>query len=243
MFYFLFSLIAIENIFLLKSVVFCHSQNLQKVKALPQTICSTFYMGPISFWQALIGSDRIIMESHESYQKKSHRNKTKIFGSAGVELLSIPLIKGKHNKTNIREVEISNETNWRKKHINSIKEAYVRAPFFEFYFEPLSCLINNNASYLFDFNTKIIEWILLLLQHDITYTNTEYYVKNYPFKDLRNRKYTLDSNLEFQPTYPQVYEYKLGFQTDLSIIDLLMNLGPESKTYLKDLKSTMTISS
>jgi len=37
----------------------------------------------------------------------------------------------------------------------------------------------------------------------------------------------------FLPPYTQVFENKSGFLPDLSIIDLLFNLGPEAGEYLK----------
>ena len=44
----------------------------------------------------------------------------------------------------------------------------------------------------------------------------------------------------FSPTkYIQVFEEKHGFIPNLSILDLLFNLGPESKTYLKQLNQSI----
>ena len=45
-----------------------------------------------------------------------------------------------------------------------------------------------------------------------------------PKKDLTKFKF-----------YNQVFQNKKGFQSDLSIIDLLFNLGPESSDYIKSL--------
>lgn len=42
------------------------------------------------------------------------------------------------------------------------------------------------------------------------------------------------SSIDF-PTYSQVFDDKLGFMPNLSILDLIYNLGPEAKSYLQKL--------
>ena len=42
------------------------------------------------------------------------------------------------------------------------------------------------------------------------------------------------------PPYPQVFDEKNGFFPNISILDLLFNLGPESKQYLKEAGDTFT---
>ena len=37
------------------------------------------------------------------------------------------------------------------------------------------------------------------------------------------------------PKYPQVFEYKFGFIENLSVLDLIFNLGPESNNYLNSI--------
>ena len=45
----------------------------------------------------------------------------------------------------------------------------------------------------------------------------------------------IKSELKFPP-YPQVFEDRFGFVPNLSILDLLFNLGPEALNYLKSIK-------
>ena len=47
--------------------------------------------------------------------------------------------------------------------------------------------------------------------------------------DFRNHKF---KNLEMD-TYEQVFSEKIDFQSDLSVVDLLFNLGPETTSYLE----------
>ena len=58
-------------------------------------ILTTEYMPPISSFWLMNNSDKIIIEHCENYQKKSTRNRSKILGVNGVDVLSVPLKKGK----------------------------------------------------------------------------------------------------------------------------------------------------
>jgi len=196
-------------------------------------------MGPISIWHSLSNSERILIECQETYQKKSYRNKCEIFGSSGVELLSIPLKSGKHKSISIKDVLISNEVNWRKKHLHSIKEAYVRAPFYDYYYPSLEKLYSNETPFLYDFNINMFNWLTQKLNIQASIEETKAFEKEYEILDLRGLKYS-KATMDFDPTYPQVYEYKYGFKADVGIIDLLMNLGPESESFLKELNIVIT---
>ena len=61
-------------------------------------------------------------------------------------------------------------------------------------------------------------------------TTTEYLHQG-NFSDLRNHTW----DLEKQKRYDQVFMEKHGFIANLSILDLLFNLGPESTDYLYNL--------
>ena len=84
---------------------------------------------------------------------------------------------------------------------------------------------------LIDFNHKLQTVILKLLQEEKDVKTTTEYLHQGNFSDLRNHNW----NLEKQEKYDQVFMEKHGFIPDLSIIDLLFNLGPESSDYLHNL--------
>ena len=67
---------------------------------------------------------------------------------------------------------------------------------------------------------------------------TEDYSREVDMVDLREaihpkRPNTILKNLELEKPYFQVFSRKYGFQSDLSIMDLLFNEGPDSILYLK----------
>jgi hypothetical protein len=150
--------------------------------------------------------------------------------------LIIP-IQHKGKKVPISEVCISNDENWQKRHWKSLKSAYQTSPFFEFYEDDLKPYYENSYKYLSDFNQNIFNEIkgILNLQLDVKYSTT--YEENICLEqDYRNyfdKKYnTSDWNYA---EYIQVFGYKHGFMPNLSIFDLIFNLGPKSIQYLNSL--------
>ena len=90
---------------------------------------------------------------------------------------------------------------------------------------------------LIDFNNKLQTVILRLLQEKKDVKTTTEYLHQGNFSDLRNYKW----NLEKQERYNQVFMEKHGFIPNLSILDLLFNLGPESADYLYNLDISIEI--
>ena len=92
---------------------------------------------------------------------------------------------------------------------------------------------------LFEFNLSILKTIFDLLEISPTITSTESYLKNYlGYTDLRSitpKKTSPSTPVPLYPPYTQVFTIKHGFISNLGIIDLLFNLGPESVDYLKQI--------
>ena len=72
------------------------------------------YFGPISYFQQLVSSNKILFEKHETYVKQTIRNRTTIYSSNGTLELSIPVKKIFGNKTLTKDIQISYEEDWVK---------------------------------------------------------------------------------------------------------------------------------
>ena len=90
---------------------------------------------------------------------------------------------------------------------------------------------------LIDLNNKLQTVILKLLQEERNVKTTTEYLHEGDFTDLRNHKW----NYGKQERYDQVFMEKHGFIANLSILDLLFNLGPESADYLHNLAISIDI--
>jgi WbqC-like protein family len=173
------------------------------------------YLPPLE-WFALSEHDTTItLEAMEHYQKGSSRNRCLIAGSNGVQRLSIPLEKGKHQQTPIRSVRIAYHDNWPMVHWRSIQSAYGNAPFFEYYADELNAIYTKKPEFLFDFNVLLLEFVIKKAkwQYRLDFSNT--YT---PFPPAPVASYT-------PKRYPQVFEDRFGFQPDLSVLDALMCCG------------------
>lgn len=195
------------------------------------------YFPPISFFKCLMKYPALVLEASEHYQKGAYRNRCMIAGPNGIQRLTVPLEKGKHNKLPIREVKIAYNEAWQKIHWQSIRTAYGKSPFFEYYQDDLQPLFEKKQSYLFDLNLEILEILQSALQLTFDIELREQYSTEPPpaTLDLRNtlKPKTSSSDQAAMQKYPQVFESKNGFLANLSILDLLFCIGPEAYYYLE----------
>ena len=173
------------------------------------------YLPPLE-WFALPEQDTTItLEAMEHYQKGSSRNRCLIAGSNGVQRLSIPLEKGKHQQTPIRSVRIAYHDNWPLVHWRSIQSAYGNAPFFEYYADELNAIYTSKPEFLFDFNVALLTFVLKKAKWQRNILFSDAYAPTPP-----------EPIVPYTPKrYPQVFEDRFGFQPGLSVLDALMCCG------------------
>lgn len=198
--------------------------------------------GPISHYCQYIHANQLKFEKYETYQKRSFRNRYTILTTNGVVTLSIPLAKGKNNQQAITDVKISYDENWTENHLHTIRSAYGKSPYFEYYFPELEKMLSRKPNYLFDLNVQTTTWCLkkIKLDLDLNFTNEfvkkgeTVYINDLSILDLRNSKVTKPYNIV---KYTQVWDDKFDFVTNLSILDLLFCTGPEASQVLKKMIS------
>ncbi len=198
------------------------------------------YLGTVQYYSKFLKHDLIYLEQHENYRKGSFRNRCYIATANGIIPLSIPLLKGKHQQANIRSIKIDNSKNWQTLHWRSLKTAYGSSPFFEYYQDDFEILYNKQYDLLFDFCLDLQELVLNSLQMAPSIQFTETFTKETAddLLDFRNcmlpKNYSKPEDPAFEPSpYPQVFEDRLGFVSNLSILDLLFCAGPEAIYYLQ----------
>jgi hypothetical protein len=190
----------------------------------------TAYFGPISYYAILLQHPNCTIELHEHFVKQSIRNRCNIYGANGTLQLTIPKQRKGSNKTIIKEIQISYKQDWQKQHWTAIQSAYNSSPYFEYYKDELQPLFEEKEEYLTSFNNKLQIVLLSILQEGEKIKTTTEYLHQGDFSDLRNYNW----KIEKQEKYDQVFMEKQGFIPNLSILDLLFNLGPESADYLNN---------
>ncbi len=197
-------------------------------------ISCLYYLPPVDWFAMLVRQPAVTLEQMEHYQKGSFRNRCYIAGPNDVQRLSVPLVKGKHKQQQVREVRIAYDEPWQLQHWRSITTAYGRAPFFEHYGPQLQSFFEKRWDFLFDFNLALLVWTCKSLRIPFNYTLTDAYLLEYPPLCWDSRQaFIPDADPLVPVEYPQLFEDRHGFLSNLSILDLLFCAGPEAQTYLR----------
>ncbi|MCX6233609.1 MAG: WbqC family protein [Bacteroidetes bacterium] len=198
-----------------------------------KVILPVAYLPPVEYFTWLMSADEVVLEIQENYVKQTYRNRCYICGANGRLMLSIPVIKNTGNHTLLKDIVISYRLPWQQIHWRAITSAYSSSPYFLYYKDELQPFYENQIKFLLDFNLKLFDIILSYLGIPEKYSLTERYIHDpLAAMDQRTRLNPRHKpTLEFPP-YTQVFHYKAGFIPNLSIIDLLFNMGPDSKKYL-----------
>lgn len=194
-----------------------------------------FYLPPISwFSEFLKAENEVTFEQFENFPKQTYRNRANIYGANGKLSLIIPI---HHNGNRVfKDIEISYREDWQTLHWKSIKTAYQSSPYFEFYEDKLKKIFETKEKNLFAFNLKSIQVILDILKIEKAYSLNKEYIKNPEVVNFRE-KFTAKNPSEYEMNeYYQTFSDKIGFLNDLSVLDLICNKGPESMTYIKNIK-------
>jgi len=196
------------------------------MKKISPLLTSTAYFPPAHWFAAAeqLGEWRI--EAHENYQKGGWRNRCRIIGPNGLMDLSVPLEKGKHQKKPIREVMISYRNDWWREHEQSIRTAYGRSPYYEFYAEELFAVARQRPATLWELNRELLATISRMLKLKRAAVYTMEFIR----PDMPDFVRPQDLPASLLP-YPQVFTDRFGFTPELSVLDSLFCLGPQAKLY------------
>ena len=201
---------------------------------------SSAYLAPVEYYTKLLAYDKVFIEQHDHYMKQTYRNRCTIAAPDGELALSIPTVKPNTLKCPMRDIRISDHGNGGHLHWNAIESAYNHTPFFEYYKDDFRPFYEKKYEFLADFNEELCRLIcsLIDIQPDMERTSeyrTEFTLDETDFRESIHPKkdFTLEDTAFSPQPYYQVFQERLGFLPNLSIIDLLFNMGPESLLVLQ----------
>ncbi len=203
-----------------------------------KALLSSTYFGPIQWYQKLNRYDDVLIEQYDSYIKQTYRNRCIIATTNGLQSLTIPVERSdtqsslSDTKALIKDIRISDHGNWRHLHWNALMSAYGESPFFEYYADDLHPFFEKRWEFLYDFNMEITRKMCELLDVGPNIKKTNKKIKSLDYivdcRDAIRPKHPIHDEEFESKRYYQVYEQKYGFQPNLSILDLLFNMGNES---------------
>jgi hypothetical protein len=211
------------------------------------------------FFHKLLLSDVFVFFDDVQFPRgKSFGSRALIKTSTGEQWLTVPVLS-KGDFLNFNEISISNETNWSAKLLKTISFSYKKAPYFDLYYPSISNILDQKHSKLANLNIELITKIAELMNYDGSFAKSsqmgltvqessgeekilailsELKATDYisgtgagSQRFVRNESFEKAGiNLIWQSFNPPVYQqlYKT-FIPNLSIIDILFNLGPLTK--------------
>lgn len=196
------------------------------------------YLAPIPLYIQLYSAEGIIIDGDSPFVKQTFRNRTLIATERGVQALTIPI---EHNGSQaMRDVRISEHGNWRHLHWNALVSAYRKSPFFDYYADDFAHFYEERGGFLLDFNIRLHNVVGELLGLDNKAVITEKTAINTEKNNITDLRQIAEpkelTNGKYKSTVPyyQVFAQRNNFIPNLSIVDLLFNMGPEGLIILKD---------
>ena len=191
---------------------------------------------PISWWIQVIAADEIIFDRVEHFEKMSYRNRYYISGANNPIQLSIPLTNGRNQRLPMEQVTLHNIEKWQVSHWRTLVSVYKRTPYWEYYEASLQHIFEIQFNNLIDFNKATIVWAVQQLKLKQESSEAAVFIADYGngFIDLRRIKPSSEAQkLNKCPQYYQVFQDRIGFQPNLSILDLLFSEGPLAKVWIE----------
>ena len=187
-------------------------------------IIPSSYLGNLQYFAEIMQHQEVILDSNERFQKQTYRSRCSIYSANGLQNLIVPVIRPNGKESLMDAILISYAEDWQKDHIKAIESAYRRAPFYEFYAEDLFAIIQKKHIRLVDLNMELTVYLLNCFGIKFTVRFSEQKEESaIPLKNLLNPKSKIDYKVK-----PYQQALNTGdFENNLSLIDLLFNVGKE----------------
>jgi hypothetical protein len=193
----------------------------------------THYLPSLEYMTVLLQNPSLVFEVEEHFTKQTYRNRCLILGANGVERLTVPVIHVSGEKVKMKDTKIDYSQNWVKQHQGAIQAAYGNAPYYE-YFEPyLNQIFAKKRFFLVDLSIDLLGFVYRILDQPLDYSVTDAfgeYKGESKFDQISAKKDWKERTIYTQKPYRQCFGTE--FVPNLSVLDLLMNYGKESLTFL-----------
>lgn len=200
-----------------------------------KAILPSCYLPPVMYLSIMKMYDKVVVDVYEHYIKQTYRNRCNIVSSLGVHPLTVPVEKPAGSNA-MKDMRISEHGNWRHLHLNAIDSAYGNSPFHEYYRDDFLPFYENRYENLVEYNTLLLEKVCELMDIPFNIEFSSSFIDPRLCSDFDDyRPFMTSKKADFDmpelivpKTYYQVFSGRHGFLGNMSCIDLLFNMGPES---------------
>jgi len=197
------------------------------------------YFGTIEFVKLLINEQDVYFDYDQPFTKMSFKNRMVIATAQGALHLSIPVIGGRDQKSPIKEIKIAYDSPWHDQHFKALTSSYQRAPYFEYYQQDLKLIYASKPIFLVDFLMESNIWLKQQIKGNWNLSiNKPIELNEEHQKSNQADVFSLPKNYHLVPNpivFQQVFEDRVGFLPNLSILDLLFNCGGKQAKHLLSL--------
>ena len=191
------------------------------------------YFASISTYVAIANASKVSFEINDNFQKQTNRNRMYIYSPNGLQMLNVPIKHSGEIHQKTKDIRIENDFNWQKQHFKSLEAAYRSSPFFEYFEDQLLPIFTKKHTFLLDLNFETTSFIYSSLRLNNVFLKTTEYLQISAETDFRNLVNGKKDTATFT-AYPQVFQEKVGFLNNLSVLDLIFNEGKFALEYLKN---------
>ena len=222
-------------------------------------IVQSSYIPWKGYFDLINAADAFTVYDDVQYTRRDWRNRNKIKTRTGVQWLTIPVETKGNYETPIRDIRVSDPT-WPRRHFESIRHNYVRAPYFAQYESFLADLyLSAMPVYLTEINVRFLSAVCALLGITTSITMSDLgdsvsgrnerlislchrvgaqrylsgpAAREYLDEDLFAGEgiHVVYADYSDYPEYPQRFA---PFDHHVSIIDLILNVGPDAPRLMK----------
>ncbi len=188
---------------------------------------------------------RLLIDLDEKQLPLRHsHHRYRVDGPNGMQTLTVPLVGSTNNMmTPMRDVLISEHGDWRRLHWGALYSAYGRSPYFDYIADDLSRIINGTQRYLHELNAQLHQLVVDFMDLPLE----THYLDGVGEEDMAGaldlRRRIAMKKADTLPIanvpYYQMWTATSGFCPDMSILDLMMNMGREGIFTLMEMAGTL----
>lgn len=182
---------------------------------------------PVHYFIELLRAEEPVVDLGEHFVKQTNRNRFEIAGPNGRQRLSVHIAGSKGNAEPQERKKLFDD-GWNRQMIRTLHTAYNSSAYYIHYGAEIEDILNDTHSHLLHLNLELFKALCGFLELN-PFPISESYVEG-EVRDLRHHFKKAETIAI--PVYRQVFDDRHGFLNNLSILDLIFNLGPAASDYL-----------